>query len=113
MPPIANHEACAMTVLKNPTGQTRRYSFLPPHGVTLGPGELYAFAGSILERRSNSAGKDARNQQAFLKALRNSEIRLLALPHPVISNRPLYAVTRELAADGFGNPKSVLPCWME
>lgn len=73
---------CLETRVRNATGKTAFFGFLPPHGRRLDAGEVFhtnvpfvTLLGGITKKRQ---------RDAFLSAIRSGDLRLLATPSPVI-----------------------------
>lgn len=76
-PDSTNHE----TVIRNATGGTRFFGFLPPHGKRLANGETFTFPGD-LEALLMPVTK-RRQRDSYLRALGDGSIQLLKTPTPI------------------------------
>ena len=102
---------CLQSVVKNISGQKKRFPFLPPHGRELAiNGEMTVF-GSILEAISRSNDRFGRtNQDAFEEALRRDWLEIRSTPSPIL----LDEVTPDLIKFIGLNSGSLVvndPCW--
>lgn len=76
-PDSTNHE----TVIRNATGGTRFFGFLPPHGKRLANGETFTFPGNLEALLMSNTKK--RQRDSYLRALGDGSLRLLKIPAPV------------------------------
>lgn len=75
------------STVKNTSGRTMRFGFLPPHGVRLAPDEELTLYGDI--RAAISRGDpatDRRYHQAFKDALDRGDLQVTATPSQVLSD---------------------------
>lgn len=101
---------CLYSTVKNTSGGTKRFGFLPPHGVQLAADGEYTVFGNILEAlvRSDRA-TERRNFQAFSAALDRGDITIVATPAPVLVS-PNGTIRIIRVADN-GTLSSTDPCW--
>lgn len=73
---------CLETRVRNATGKSAFFGYLPPHGRRLAAGEVFhtnvpftTLLGSITKKRQ---------RDAFLRDIKSGDLRLLATPSPVI-----------------------------
>jgi hypothetical protein len=80
-------QTCFVSTVKNISGGTKRFSFLPPHGMQLDNNEEVSIVGNIIEavgRGDRGDGKRAR--QALLNAVDAGHLEIIATPSPVLEN---------------------------
>jgi len=78
---MARTTDCLNTVIKNTSGGTRVFGFIPPHGVKLGNNETYSVPGDIIAAMSAGDSILARRRiAAFRKALENGDITIVSTP---------------------------------
>lgn len=53
------------TTVKNISGTTLRFSFLPPHGVELGPNETYSWTGNLTDIGGAAGQEPASRSRAY------------------------------------------------
>jgi hypothetical protein len=77
------------SVIKNASGVTKTFGFLPPHGVELTNGEEYEIFGNILEALSNGRSRGAARRQhvAFMAAIDRGDIRIISLPNVALVDK--------------------------
>ncbi len=81
---------CLLSTVKNISGVTKKFGFLPPHGRTLAANEEFSFMGSLTEgvaRHSYAASK--RNRDALTLALAGDDdhdptLDVISTPSPVL-----------------------------
>lgn len=74
-------KACLYSTVKNISGKSLQFSFLPPHGVRLDVDEEYTVFGDIIDRF-----KTHRGQQAFAAAIDAGLITIVATPSPIFTD---------------------------
>lgn len=72
---------CRQTTVRNATGGTRVFGFLPPHGKRLENGEEYSFFGSLDSLLAGITKK--RQRDSLLAALADGSLQILKTPSPV------------------------------
>ena len=110
---MANTTDCLLSTVKNTSGVSMRFMFLPPHGRTLAAAAEYTFRGDPVEaisaKRANGVGAK-RDLDALETALLAGNIEILKTPNPV-----LYDPTRDesmmLKLDN-GILFAASPCWI-
>ena len=82
---MALHTNCCLSTLKNTSGGSRVFSFLPPHGRTLANAEEITVFGNILEAiQRGTAGTSPRVTDAFLAALDTQQLDIINTPSPIL-----------------------------
>jgi hypothetical protein len=97
---------CLETKVRNMTGVTATFGFLPPHGKTLTAGQEYTFFGSLSALLQAITSK--RKRTAFQNALKNGDIVVVSSPTPFLYDATLD-VTKTVAIDN-GSVTVVDPC---
>lgn len=101
---------CIYSVVKNTSGATRKFGFLPPHGVELAANEEYTVFGNILEALvRGDRGSERRHHQAFAKALDREDLTIVRTPAPILKDATTGA-TKALRLNN-GTLGTVDPCW--
>lgn len=72
---------CLQSTVKNTSGSTQIFSFLPGHGVTLTSGEEKTYTGDIVDLVSR---KTKRDLDSFLANLESGAISIVSTPAPVL-----------------------------
>lgn len=103
---------CLYTIVKNTSGKTLTFSFLPPHGVELAHGEEYSVFGDIGLAIAAGSGRDnaRRDIMAFQQALEDQVLAVVQTPSPILRD----TVTGEPRALTVANGVLSLtdPCWV-
>lgn len=112
MPKTVATSECLYSTVKNVSGVTKRFMFLPPHGKTLEDGDEYTFVGTPSEavRGKSANGIAAKRDLASLEAaLTNGDLEVIKTPNPVF-----YDPTRDevmMLKMAGGKIYAVSPCW--
>lgn len=101
---------CLFSTVKNVSGITMNFPFLPPHGRSLTNNEEVTIFGSILEavtRSNDRFGK--RDQQGLQDALEKDWLEIRNTPAPILTDE----VDGDLKTIGLNTGALVLndPCW--
>lgn len=86
---------CLSSTVKNTSGSTKTFSFLPNHGYTLTAGQEKTFVGDIV---SLVAAKSGRDLAAFMAALESGAITIVQTPAPIMYDET-DDVSQRLALD--------------
>lgn len=82
------------TTVKNISGVTKSFSFLPPHGVRLAPNATYTFFGNITDL-GGAAGQEPasrrRTHKALQSALQNGVLEIVQTSQPILHDAGLDA----------------------
>lgn len=81
---MATDIAVFTTTVKNTSGKTKRFSFLPPHGRMLANNETVTFVGDMISALYSPDKSTKRQIAALERALLNNEIEILHGPAPVL-----------------------------
>lgn len=107
--PVIVDTQCLFSVVKNISGITMNFPFLPPHGQKLDHNEEFTCFGSVLEalRRGDRFGN--RDQQGFLDALERDWLEVRSTPAPILTDE----TTADVKTIGLDNGSLVVndPCW--
>lgn len=71
------------TIVVNPTGSAKRYSFIPPHGVLVAAGAEYFFPGNLLTALASAPG-GARRVKIFDQLLEDEMIAIRKTPRVLL-----------------------------
>ena len=102
---------CLYSVIKNTSGGTKKFGFLPPHGVELASDEEYSVFGNILEALSNSGDRISarRSQQALAAAIDRGDIEIINTPAPILVSP--NGTVKMITVGNDGSLSSADPCW--
>ena len=100
--------SCLYTTLRNISGGTLRFGFIPPHGKELADNEEVLVLGDFYDRLAMADHRE-RSRASFEAALENNLITVIRTPEPVFYDM-LLDVTRMAK---LSNNTVVLddPCW--
>lgn len=102
---MANTTTCLQTKVRNITSHTLRFSFLPPHGKKLEPGEEYSFDGEPFE----TMWRNKRKRDAFKSALLDGLLVIVHTPQVQVYDATL---DQTVGLDVVNNVvTAVTPCW--
>lgn len=79
--------SCLETKVRNMTGKTATFGFLPPHGKTLTAGQEYTFFGDLTSLLQSSTS--GRKRTAFENSLKNGDIVVVSGPTPFLYDATL------------------------
>ena len=99
-------KSCLYSTVKNISGSTMRFGFLPPHGVQLVDDEEYTVFGNILDRLDSTT-----KRVAFAAALDAGYIEIVNTPAPVLVDT-VSGLSKALSVAG-GDVVSADPCWTD
>jgi hypothetical protein len=104
-------QQCLYSVVQNTSGGTRKFGFLPPHGVELASNEEFTVFGNILEALTRDFRATSRRHHiAFTAAINRGDLKILSTPSPILED----ATTGEpktLTITG-GTLAVADPCWL-
>jgi hypothetical protein len=101
--------SCLVTVLKNTSGRTRKFSFIPPHGKELAANEEVNVVGDILEAVNRGDRFGNRPVQGLLNALDDGSMEIVSTPAPIVYDETL-GTSHTLGVDN-GSLSISSPCW--
>jgi len=82
---MALNTNCVLSTVKNTSGSIKKFSFLPPHGRTLGIAEEITVFGNILDSvQRSTAGTSSRVTNAFMDALAAGDLDIVSTPSPIM-----------------------------
>jgi hypothetical protein len=85
-------KSCLYSTVKNTSGGTKKFGFLPPHGRELTADEEMTVFGSILEAVTRfERATDRRQHQGLASALDRGDLEILGLPNPLVFDATLSA----------------------
>lgn len=100
---------CLFSVVKNISGGTMNFPFLPPHGKVLEADEEYSIFGSVLEAVTRGDRFGGRFTRALETSIERHYLEIRSLPKPIMTDETTDAV-KVISLD---NGSLVLddPCW--
>ena len=109
---IHHAKDCLKSVVKNTSGYTRTFGFLPPHGVTLTADEEYEVFGNILDALGSGRSRYAqrRAHAAFQDAIDRGDIALVSTPNPIL-NDTVNTTSSKMINLTSGSLAVAAPCW--
>lgn len=102
---------CLFSTVKNISGITMNFPFLPPHGKKLTNNETVTVFGSVLEAISRSNDRfGGRDQNGLLSALERDWLEIQSTPAPILLDE---IVANQVKTIGLNNGSLVVndPCW--
>ena len=78
---------CLETKVRNMSGKTAVFGFLPPHGKRLEAGDEYTFFGSMTGLLQAITSK--RKREAFIAAVKSGDIVVVSTPSPLFYDETL------------------------
>lgn len=109
---MASRLDCIYSTIKNTSGATMTFSWLPPHGRTLASNATVTLFGSAYEAViQTSADRIAakRNIDAFINALAQNYVDVIATPNPILPDRA--GVPHMVWVNNAGNLALTLPSY--
>lgn len=113
---MAVETACLYSSVKNVSGKTMQFPFIPPHGKELDDEEQVSVPGDIRQTiLSRTPGRNCKRRfDAFVRALGNNDtntayLQLISTPAPVVWDET-DEVPMILSGDN-GAPLLLSPCW--
>ena len=104
--------SCLHSIVKNTSGITMRFGFLPPHGAQLKANESYTVFGNITEAIQRSEYATGRRQmQALLAAIDRGDITIVSTPSPLLYNSDTNGTKMLKISGGSNTVSAVDPCW--
>ena len=101
---------CLFSVVRNISGGTKNFPWLPPHGRELTDNEEYSIFGSVLEAVSRSNDRfGARFNDDLEGALERGDIEIVTLPKPILLDEGTLA-TKMITLQA-GSLVLEDPCW--
>lgn len=105
--------SCLYSTVKNISGGTKKFGFLPPHGRELENNEEFTVFGDVRQQLGGNRGSERsvarRDNAAFEQAVNDGDLQILSTPTPILQD-----VTTEepqmLELDN-GTLSTVDPCW--
>lgn len=75
---------CLFTIVKNTSGASKKFGFLPPHGVTLAADEELHVFGNLQDAIQRGGHKNVRAQNALAQALSDGDLEIKSSPCTVV-----------------------------
>jgi hypothetical protein len=100
--------SCLVTAIKNTSGREAVFSFLPPHGRKMAANATVRIYGDIWSQLTRG-GRSTRKLDAFLKALDDNDLEIVATPAPVLQDQTIgHSRLLRLNSNTLG---VAVPCW--
>lgn len=106
---IVYDHSCLVSTLKNTSGGTKKFGFIPPHGKELAADEEINVFGDIKEAVNRGDRYGSRNMNALLDALDSGDISIVSTPLPIAYDETL-AASKVIGIDN-GSLSLADPCW--
>lgn len=104
---------CLYSTVKNTSGKTRTFGFIPPHGRVLDADEEYSIFGDIRNALGGNRGSEhsvhRRDMAAFEAALAAGDMQILATPAQVLIDSDT-GDSKIIGLDA-GTLSDIDPCW--
>ena len=105
---------CLYSTVKNTSGVTKTFSFLPPHGRTLDEDDEFSVFGDIRQALGGNQGSEHsvknRDRVSFEQAIARGDLQILQTPSPILIDLDTEE-SQMLELDG-GVLSAVDPCWL-
>ncbi len=106
--------SCLYTTVKNVSGVSKFFGFLPPHGRTLAANQEFTVFGNILQvlgaSRGAGGGVTRRDQIAFETAIESGKLTIVQTPSPILKDITTEdSKMLQLDDEVLGTTD---PCWM-
>lgn len=107
--------SCLYSTIKNTSGKSRIFGFIPPHGRTLAANEEYSIFGDIRNALGGNRGPERsvarRDMIAFEAAIASGDLQILETPSQIIVD----SVTGDSKILGLasGVLSDIDPCWYD
>jgi len=106
---------CLYSTVKNTSGGSKRFGFLPPHGRVLAADEEFTVFGDIRQAVFGARGPERsvarRDIMAFEAAMGRGDIQIVQTPSPILQDLTL-GTSKQLSLDN-GSLAVADPCWMD
>lgn len=105
--------SCLYSTVKNVSGKTKKFGFLPPHGRELAANEEFTVFGdvrqSVFGNRGSERSVARRDIIAFEAAIARGDLEIVQTPSPILQDVTTLQA-RMLQVDN-GTLSAVDPCW--
>jgi hypothetical protein len=105
--------SCLYSTVKNTSGSSKIFGFLPPHGRTLATDEEFTVFGDVRQGLGGNRGSDRsvsrRDNAAFEAAIEAGDLEILHTPSPILQDLSTE-LPKMLQLSG-GTLTTVDPCW--
>lgn len=105
--------SCLYSTVKNVSGVTKTFGFLPPHGRTLDNNEEFTVFGDIRQNLGGNQGAERSVQRranaAFEAAVESGDLEVLQTPSPILQDTATAAP--KMLQVTSGSLSVVDPCW--
>jgi len=105
--------SCLYSTVKNISGISKIFGFLPPHGRTLGVDEEFTVFGDVRQGLGGNRGSDRsvarRDNTAFEAAIESGDLEILSTPSPILQD--IATELPKMLQLSSGTLSTVDPCW--
>jgi len=103
-------KSCLYSTIKNTSGSSMRFGFLPPHGRQLDANEEFSVFGNVLESLVRHHRTTSRRQhESFAAAVERGDLEIQNTPAPIMTDTTTGAV--KMLQVNNGTVEDVDPCW--
>lgn len=106
---VVYDHSCLVSTVRNTSGGTKKFGFLPPHGKELEADEELNVFGDIKEAINRGDRFGSRHVAAFLAALDRGDLTIVSTPAPIVFDET-NEVSKVLGIDNGALDLSD-PCW--
>ena len=104
---------CLYSVVKNISGGTKTFGFLPPHGRTLAHNQEFAVFGDVRVGLGGNQGGERSVQRrantAFEAAIESGQLEIVSTPSPILQDT--VTGLPKMIQSASGSLSAVDPCW--
>jgi hypothetical protein len=105
--------SCLYSTVKNISGTSKIFGFLPPHGRTLAVDEEFTVFGDVRQGLGGNRGSDRsvsrRDNAAFEASIESGDLEILSTPSPVLQD--IATELPKMLQLSSGTLSTVDPCW--
>jgi len=105
--------SCLYSTIKNISGVTKIFGFLPPHGRELANDEEFTVFGDVRQNLGGNRGSERsvarRDNAAFEEAIESGDIEIMQTPSPILEDT-VTGLPKMLQLTS-GTLSTVDPCW--
>ncbi len=106
---------CLYSTVKNTSGGSKTFGFLPPHGHKLAANEEFTVFGDVRQAMFGNRGSERsvarRDIMAFENAIARGDLQIISTPSPILQDVST-GISRMLQSDD-GVLSAIDPCWFD
>jgi hypothetical protein len=107
---VAQDTSCLFSTVRNTSGETKTFGFLPPHGRKLNNDEEFTIFGHVTEAIiRHDRTESRRSVSAFLAATQRGDITVVSTPAPILHDED--GDRSQMLTFRGGNLGVADPCW--